>query len=345
MKVVIAFVLCLMAHAALADEPRLVVRSFEIATDPNLIPHRDAIFLPLADSVQVANGLVKWPDSTVLAYTPPPRDWRTNQIQDPKNARKSMRERMVEHRQIPDSAEAAIVTVEVNRRAEEDATARNALLDTSRNADGDGRVFFNLVAVAPQKVWTVRTSDGARWILTQTGSLRDRWDFNNPRESWQHLKDSLAIADSAYARVVKTWDRYYTLARNDSVVQRFTTSSDEPPDLVTAFAWGDSTVVEYIGNSGHHAIVNGVDLQRERGYEGCFDFQILAGKPFYFFCREGRCGWYFNGNEFDEGYQQIIHDYCCGVSHLNPIVRPQYFRAYAQRGATWYLLDGRVEEK
>ena len=63
---------------AVAGEPRLVVRSFEVVTDPNLLPHRDAMFLPLVDSVQVANGLVKWPDSTLLAYTPPPRDWRTN---------------------------------------------------------------------------------------------------------------------------------------------------------------------------------------------------------------------------------------------------------------------------
>ena len=36
------------------------------------------------------------------------------------------------------------------------------------------------------------------------------------------------MADSAYARVARTWDEYYALARNDSVLRRFTASSVEP---------------------------------------------------------------------------------------------------------------------
>ena len=74
-----------------------------------------------------------------------------------------------------------MVTVEVNRQAEEDAAARNALLDTSTNADSDGRVFFNLVAVAPRSVWTARTADGARWTLTQTGRPARPLGFSTAR--------------------------------------------------------------------------------------------------------------------------------------------------------------------
>ncbi|HSD84053.1 MAG TPA: hypothetical protein VLG46_09355 [Anaerolineae bacterium] len=49
-------------------------------------------------------------------------------------------------------------------------------------------------------------------------------------------------------------------------------------------------------------IQEGVALNQQKGYEESFGFQLLQGKPFYFFKRQGRLGISYDGQEIDLGY-------------------------------------------
>lgn len=366
MKLLTAFVLGMgLVAAVIAGEPRLVVREIVIVTTEQKTPGIDQALLTVADSVYQRERREKGIKDLVLPERSAPRDWRTNRswdserhwtrdaiAQDSGGAQASMRVK-VDFGVQPDSVRAHLVersmTAQARYKAAEADSEQAALADTSPNVGSDGRVYFNLIAPAPREAWTVRTPNGTRWTLTHTGSLRGLMNPQKPHESWTHVLDSLKGVDSTYARQAKSWDEQYALARNDTAVAQFTTSSAAQPGLVTAFAWGDSAIVEYIASGGnHHVLINGSDVNAERGYEDCFHITLLVGRPFWFYSQNGGYGWFYNGTEFDGTYQQIVRDDSSAEETtllLTPVVTPAYFRAYAQRGDVWFLLQGRIEEK
>lgn len=63
---------------------------------------------------------------------------------------------------------------------------------------------------------------------------------------------------------------------------------------------------------------NGNSLNEVEGYDESFDFQILNGKPFYFFSKEGKLGFNYAGVEIALDYDSIPHHLCCSASTNNP---------------------------
>jgi hypothetical protein len=71
-------------------------------------------------------------------------------------------------------------------------------------------------------------------------------------------------------------------------------------------------------------------------YQDAFGFQLLAGKPFYFFQRDGKLGYSYDGQEIELPYDQIPHFNCCSASTLNPLPVKNMVAFYAQTGEDWF---------
>jgi hypothetical protein len=85
--------------------------------------------------------------------------------------------------------------------------------------------------------------------------------------------------------------------------------------------------------------IDGELVSETKGYDEAFSFQLLAGKPFYFFRRNNRIGYSFNGQETDLGYEEIPHYRCCSESGLNPVQAQIMVAFFAERSGSWYYVE------
>jgi hypothetical protein len=97
----------------------------------------------------------------------------------------------------------------------------------------------------------------------------------------------------------------------------------------------NETPLEAIGK----IIRDGEVLNDLYGYEEAFGFQLMDGKPFYFFKRAGQINFSYDGNDFPLGYTQIPHYLCCSAGSLNPRMAPTMVAFFAQQGENWYYVE------
>lgn len=74
-------------------------------------------------------------------------------------------------------------------------------------------------------------------------------------------------------------------------------------------------------------------------YQDAYGFQLLAGKPFYFYQREGSLGYFYDGQETPLPYQEIPHYGCCSASTINPQPAENMVAFYARTGDDWYYVE------
>ncbi len=65
--------------------------------------------------------------------------------------------------------------------------------------------------------------------------------------------------------------------------------------------------------------LDGELLNEKYGYDAAFEFQILAGKPFFFFESEGKFGISYDWQEYELPVESIIHYTCCSGAANNPL--------------------------
>ncbi len=65
--------------------------------------------------------------------------------------------------------------------------------------------------------------------------------------------------------------------------------------------------------------LDGELLNEKYGYDAAFEFQILAGKPFFFFERDGKFGISYDWHEYELPVESIIHYTCCSGAANNPL--------------------------
>ncbi len=74
-------------------------------------------------------------------------------------------------------------------------------------------------------------------------------------------------------------------------------------------------------------------------YQDAFGFQLLGGKPFYFYQRENGLGYSYDEQEVPLPYQEIPHYGCCSASTLNPKPAENMVAFFAQTGEDWYYVE------
>jgi hypothetical protein len=84
---------------------------------------------------------------------------------------------------------------------------------------------------------------------------------------------------------------------------------------------------------------DGLVLNDEVGYSDAFNFQLLNGRPFYFFARHGQIGYSYGGRESTPAFDDIPHYGCCSLAELNPRQARELVAFFARRGDTWYYVE------
>jgi hypothetical protein len=84
---------------------------------------------------------------------------------------------------------------------------------------------------------------------------------------------------------------------------------------------------------------DGKSLNKVYDYSESFGFQLLHGKPFYFFEKFGRVGISYDGQDIPLGYDYVPHNGCCSVGELNPKMYENMVGFFAVRGDKWYYVE------
>jgi hypothetical protein len=74
-------------------------------------------------------------------------------------------------------------------------------------------------------------------------------------------------------------------------------------------------------------------------YKEMFGFQLMAGRPFYFFKQDGKIGFSYDGQVVEAGYDEIPHYSCCSAAGLNPVRAQNMVAFFAQRDSIWYYVE------
>lgn len=75
------------------------------------------------------------------------------------------------------------------------------------------------------------------------------------------------------------------------------------------------------------------------GYEEAFGLQLLAGKSFFFYRRDGHVGYSYDGQEMELDYDEIPHYRCCSESSLNPVQAKNMVAFFAEQEKTWFYVE------
>jgi hypothetical protein len=84
---------------------------------------------------------------------------------------------------------------------------------------------------------------------------------------------------------------------------------------------------------------DGNSLNEQHGYDEAFNFQILDGKPFFFFSKAGELGYSYDGRETKLDYTDIPHYLCCSTSAFNPLPAEKMVALYASAGEQDYYVE------
>ncbi len=89
-------------------------------------------------------------------------------------------------------------------------------------------------------------------------------------------------------------------------------------------------------------ILDGQDINKAKGYENSFQFNLLDGRPFFFYQRDGKIGISFGGQEIATSYDEIPHYQCCTGGLLNPGASLNMVWFFARRGNDWYYVEAYI---
>jgi hypothetical protein len=104
---------------------------------------------------------------------------------------------------------------------------------------------------------------------------------------------------------------------------------------VTLDASSNEVSLEPVGQ-----IIQDGELLNERyGYDHAFGFQLMKGKPFFFFKRQDKIGVSYDGHEVFLGYTQVPHYQCCSGAELNPRIAQNMVAFFAQRDGKWNYVE------
>ncbi len=92
-----------------------------------------------------------------------------------------------------------------------------------------------------------------------------------------------------------------------------------------------------------HAVVNGEDLNFSRGYENSCALCFINGQLFYLFQKKGKWGWFFDGIEHPDLWDEVYYSYDCGDWHS--FHDPSYKGFKVRDGENWCVMHGVLEEE
>jgi hypothetical protein len=103
--------------------------------------------------------------------------------------------------------------------------------------------------------------------------------------------------------------------------------------------WALETAYVTLDGVGGRLTRDGVVLNDALGYSDVFNFQLMGGRPFYFFVRGGKIGYSYGGRESVPAFDEIPHYGCCSGAELNPRQALGMVAFFAREAGTWYYVE------
>ena len=123
--------------------------------------------------------------------------------------------------------------------------------------------------------------------------------------------------------------------RGDQELYGFTAVFTTSSPAKGLWSWEGHWILEVDG----FLIQDGVNLNQQLGYDEIFDWQLLNGKPFYYFRKGPRVGISYDGQVLPVYYDQVVHYRCCEPAMFNASGNNNIVWFYGQRNDTWYYVE------
>jgi WD40 repeat protein len=101
------------------------------------------------------------------------------------------------------------------------------------------------------------------------------------------------------------------------------------------WTYGEHWALETAGSVG----IDGMSANKQYGYDESFAFQLLDGRPLFFFRRGESLGIHFDGQEVALPWEEIPHYNCCSAGLLNPMRVGNVLLILARQGEQWFYAE------
>ena len=205
----------------------------------------------------------------------------------------------------------------------------------------DGRILFD--PVWKTGVYEFITNSGpisAIVVVSQYGQEEAFLIQNDIIHQWHyshqdpHFPPVLYQDELLWLRASDDWNHVQVIKSNQDIEYSFSVHTE--PMLSTR---------KFLNWDGHWVwalrdflIVDGEILNEKLGFQEIFKWRLIDDKPAYFFRKDGRVGFSYDGKIFPLEYQNIAHYMCCGYAVNNPYIGDQSAHFFAQRDDVWYYV-------
>jgi hypothetical protein len=160
----------------------------------------------------------------------------------------------------------------------------------------------------------------------------------NGLEQWEKLGGPEApyrfLGDALLAPYWNSSTQSIDVRKDNQSIFQFATVFEADFGLHTFQVWQNHWLLEVRG----FLIQDGVILNDTLGYEEIYNWQLLNGKPFYFFRKGPRVGISYDGQVQPAYYDEVAHYMCCGFAGANPYNNESMIHFFALREGVWYFV-------
>ncbi len=137
---------------------------------------------------------------------------------------------------------------------------------------------------------------------------------------------------------------WVTVSRNGTEIYRIDVGMSSPiTPLRGLWVYDGRWVLETVDITLDRAVGqltrDGELLNASLGYSDVFGFQLMHGRPFYFFRRDAGLGFSYDGHEVLAAYDEIPHYGCCSEAEVNAHAAQNMVAFFARRNQTWYYVE------
>ncbi len=191
----------------------------------------------------------------------------------------------------------------------------------------------------------VDAADGG-YLVSSKGVQKEGLGLATGSSTPVFLKNDILTATETYSNTANGNNGSITVDLGSTVI--FTTAISSPsPVTALRGLWSDGRiwtleVARTQGSTDTFQVMgeiyqNGISLNLKFGYQSSFEYQLLGGKPFYFYQKNDQIGVSYDGQEIPLGIDEIPHYGCCSGAELNPRHYTTLIDFFARKGQTWYF--------
>jgi len=205
----------------------------------------------------------------------------------------------------------------------------------------DGRVLFDSVyKTISHRFETNSGTITAIEVVLEYGGNKAYLILNDVIHPWLHSHQDPGFSPILYQdellwiRASEDWEHVQIVTSDSKIISAFAVHTEPMLSTLKFSKWND----QWVWVLRDFVILDGEILNKSLGFQEIFLWRLIDEKPAYFFRKDGRVGFSFDGKIYPLEYQHIAHYMCCGYSINNPSIYDNSARFFAEREGVWYYV-------